>query len=159
MNMHIMKKYGHWFLLFYLFLVLMKSKMWCCRGACELNGMILFECMHQQWSRCHVANFWTSWNLTAGKVKERTQHKTVNLWQKPLQTWKQNRVKNAPNNFLPRHVNETQVYNDVICSRTLICKSTLGNSALIVTYVHSPKAQKPLHISPREQDGSSQSRP
>lgn len=64
-----------------------------------------------------------------------------------------------PRTSSPCHVNKTQAYNVVICSHTLICNSTLGKSALIVTHVHSPKAQKLLHVGPREQDGSSQSRP
>lgn len=63
------------------------------------------------------------------------------------------------NDFLPCHINENWASNDVICSRMLACKSTPGKSALIVTHVHSPKAQKLLRVCPREQDGSSQSRP
>lgn len=67
--------------------------------------------------------------------------------------------KNAPNDFLPCHINKTLMYNDVICFHTLICKSIQRKSALIVTHVHSTKAQNLLHVSPREQDGSSKSRP
>lgn len=101
---------------------------------------------------------WTSWSFTPGKEKNSKQHETVCVY---VCSSGRNRFRerNAPCNFLPCHINETQAYNDAICSHTLICKSTLGKSAFLVTHVPLPKAQKLLHVGPREQDGSSQSRP